>query len=103
MEITKFEKNGCMLCKRMDMILKELGIKYKAINLDDVEEAESFIEKYNLSSLPAIVKTSGDDFSVLEGAHSPAEIKEFCESPYMTNVMASKEPEFHCENGNCGI
>ena len=102
MRIIKFEKDGCMLCRRMNNILSDIGASYETINLDEVDNAQDLISTYNIKSTPTLVKISDKGIQSLSGIHTLKEIEEFCE------VSTSKEDSnvfegFHCENGVCGV
>lgn len=102
MKIIKFEKDGCMLCKKMSEILSGIGVPYETVNLDEVNNAQELIDKYEIKVTPTIVKLYEGNFQSLSGLHSLKEIKNFCEctSPDTDN---STFEEFHCENGMCEI
>lgn len=102
MKIIKFEKDGCMLCKRMDKILSDIGASYEVINLDEVDNAQELINKYNIKVTPTLVKLSEDKSQSLSGFHTLKEIEEFCGCS-SSNVNESALKGFHCENGMCGV
>lgn len=78
--ILKFEREGCMPCKKLDMILNKLGIEVEHRNLDTYE-SDSDISLYQLSSTPTLVRINNDgSFDKLAGIqHTTSEFKEFCE------------------------
>lgn len=78
--ILKFEREGCMPCKKLDMILNKLGIEVEHWNLDTYE-SEGDINLYQLSSTPTLVRINNDgSFDKLTGIqHTTSEFKEFCE------------------------
>lgn len=101
MRIVKFEKNGCMMCKRMDKILTDAEIHYETINLDEVENAQELIKKYEIKVAPTLVKVQTNGFQSLSGLHSAKDIKDFCEGT--SGVDEHSFGEFHCENGVCKV
>lgn len=78
--ILKFEREGCMPCKKLDMILNKLGIEVEHWNLDTYE-SDGDINLYQLSSTPTLVRINNDgSFDKLTGIqHTTSEFKEFCE------------------------
>lgn len=99
MKLIKFEKDGCMLCKRLDSILKDMGVLYESINLSEDKNLE-YIDKYGITSTPTLIKIEGKGISKLEGAMTAKGIESFCE---MSGASMEDFENFHCENGACGV
>ena len=102
----KFEKNGCMPCKRMDMILKQFDVEYKHFNVDENDYTKE-LEEYGIKSVPALLKIEDDgSHSVLLGInHTKAEFRNFLEigtMPIMASVDATTDID-HCANGVCSL
>lgn len=67
MKIIKIEKDGCMPCKQLQMMMD--ANDYKAdeiINLSD-EGADTIIDIYNIRGVPALLKV--DDNGALLSSH----------------------------------
>lgn len=101
MKLIKFEKDGCMLCKKMDSLLKKLGVTYETINLSE-EDNKHFIEEYSIKATPTLVKISEYGIDKLDGIYSSKDLEKFCE---MTVPLENVEEvrSFHCENGMCTL
>lgn len=100
-EIIKFEKNGCMPCKKLDMILDKFNVEIKHKNIDE-EDCSELIEKYNISSTPTLLKIVDEDkFFILPGInYTMNEFKEFLE---VEDSKVQSNNTVGCENGNCSL
>lgn len=79
MKFIKFERSGCIPCKKMDKILQSLNVEVEHKNLD-IEECDDLLAKYNISSVPVLVKIKDDKEEMLYGInHTMEEFKRFLE------------------------
>lgn len=79
MKFIKFERSGCIPCKKMDKILQSLNVEVEHKNLD-IEECDDLLAKYNISSVPVLVKIKDDKEEILYGInHTIEEFKRFLE------------------------
>lgn len=80
MRFIKFERSGCIPCKKMDKILQSLNVEVEHKNIE-VENCDDLLQKYNISTVPVLVKLKEDDtFKCLYGIqHSLNEFREFLE------------------------
>lgn len=100
MKLIKFEKDGCMLCKKMGLLLEKLGIAYETINLSE-EYNSHFINDYSIKSTPTLIKINENGISKLDGVYSSKDLKEFCEIGTFKSTEEVKT--FHCEDGMCTL
>lgn len=79
MNIIKFEREGCMPCRKLDKILQSLNVEIEHKNID-TENCEDLINRYNITSVPTLVKIKEDGFETLHGVnHSISDFKKFLE------------------------
>ena len=102
LRVIKFEKNGCMPCKKMDAILNKLGVEVEHINIDE-GDYEHLIEKYGITSTPTLVKIYDESlFGVLRGVnHTTQEFKDFFSDTYTEDTTSPVQTG--CENGCCSL
>lgn len=80
MRLIKFEKNGCMPCRKMDSILKKLNVEYEHFNIDEEENADEEVAKYGIISTPTLIKITENGVEKLNGVqYTTDEFKKFCE------------------------
>ena len=66
MKVYKFYSQGCGPCKVVDKNLKEVGVKYTAINIMNESEYASpdgdynLLEKFNIRNVPTLVITDDE-------------------------------------------
>lgn len=78
-KIIKFEREGCMPCRKLDKILQSIGVEVEHKNID-LEDCEKEIQEYGIMSTPTLVKISDNGFEKLTGIqHSIGKFKEFLE------------------------
>lgn len=75
-----FTLSTCIWCRKTKELLKELGVGYKYVDVDllnevDQSEASKEMGKYKSSSFPTIIFNDGE--KVIEG-YEENEIKEMC-------------------------
>lgn len=99
--IIKFEKNGCMPCRKLDAILSTLGVEVEHKNIDE-EDCSELIEKYNIVSTPTLVKIIDDNnFAILCGVtHTTSEFKNFLE---IDDYTVTNPVSVNCSNGRCSV
>ena len=63
MEILKFYSKTCGPCKVLERNLKQTDIVYKDIDVAS-EEGLALLDKYNIISVPTLVKIDGDKIDI---------------------------------------
>jgi len=69
MKITVYTKNNCMQCEMTKKILKDKGLEFEAINVNEITEDEAektinFIkEELGFSSMPVVVAEGHEPFA----------------------------------------
>lgn len=87
MKVYKFYSQGCGPCKVVDKNLKEVGVKYTAINIMNESEYASpdgdynLLEKFNIRNVPTLVITDdeGNIKDKFVGVVTVAKLKELVE------------------------
>lgn len=102
--IIKFEKNGCMPCKKLDAILDKLGVEVEHKNIDE-EDCSALIEEYGIVSTPVLLKIIDENkFSALHGInHTMSEFKEFLEVEDAEAKTPVNPIYANCSNGMCSL
>lgn len=73
MKVTVYTKYGCPKCDMTKTVLKGEGIEFDAINVQDDEEAMTFIrDELQISSMPVVIKEGHDPIVGFE----PEKLKE---------------------------
>ncbi len=61
-DIKVYTKNGCPQCDMTKRVLEGEGVNFKAINVEENEEAMKYIkEVLGLTSMPVVVVNNGED------------------------------------------
>lgn len=69
MKITVYTKNNCMQCEMTKKILKDKGIEFEAININEVSEEESdkiidyIKEELGFSAMPVVLTEGKEPFA----------------------------------------
>ena len=87
MKVYKFYSQGCGPCKVVDKNLKEVGVKYTAINIMNESEYASpdddynLLEQFNIRNVPTLVITDdeGNIKDKFVGVVTVAKLKELVE------------------------
>jgi glutaredoxin len=78
MKVYKFFSPTCGPCKVLEKNLQESGIKYESIDITK-EENEELISKYNIMTIPTLIKTGDNGESIFrnKGILSVDDIKKY--------------------------
>ena len=78
MKVYKFYSPTCGPCKVLEKNLQESGIEYESIDITK-EENDELVTKYNIMSIPTLIKTSdnGDSIFRNKGILSVEDIKKY--------------------------
>lgn len=78
-EVLKFEKEGCIPCKKLDKILSQLDVDVRHIDIED-NENQDLLKDFGIQSVPVLVKIDSENMMIdkLYGInHTISEYKEF--------------------------
>ena len=79
MEILKFYSKTCGPCKVLERNLKQTDIVYKNIDVTS-EEGLALLDKYNIISVPTLVKIDGDKIDIKHGVISPEDLEKWAQT-----------------------
>lgn len=105
MKFIKFEKDGCMPCRKMDAILTKLGLEYEKVDVEDEASAE-LLTTYSIFSTPTLVKVLPNGFEKLIGVqHTSDEFQDFCGLSTSEDVAEESDMEEGscCKDGVCSF
>ena len=79
MEILKFYSKTCGPCKVLERNLKQTDIVYKNIDVTS-EEGLALLDKYNIISVPTLLKIDGDKIDIKHGILSVEELNKWAQT-----------------------
>ena len=95
MKLIKFYSDTCVPCRLLEQNLQKTDIEYVSVNCND-DSNESLVEKYNISSVPVLVKEEdGREIARHNGVMTVQQIKDW----YYSNSTADEG--FSCGEGGC--
>lgn len=94
MKLIKFYSDTCIPCRLLEQNLQKTDIEYISVNCND--NNESLIEKYNISSVPVLIKEEdGKEIDRHNGVMTVQQIKDW----YYSN--STVDEGFSCGEGGC--
>ena len=79
MEILKFYTKSCGRCKVLERNLTQTDSVYKDIDVTR-EEGLALLDKYNIISVPTLVKIDGDKIDIRHGILSVEELNKWAQT-----------------------
>ena len=87
MNVTVYTQPSCQPCRLTGMKLKQLGIDYAPVRLDDNDEALNRVRSLGYSSAPVVVVEFGDGASWSWQGYRPSEIEK------LEKVLSGADPD----------